>query len=348
MRSRGSRAAAAVALAATALSVSAAPAAGAPTPVRILSVSAENVKPGQTVRLRFRVTNTGNAAETAIVVIGGGLRCTTGCRTEPNLKSGESRDFATTLVAPDANPGETTGLNISVGVRLGGQNSYAHQGISVHGSGTSTPSSKKPSSEVSRVSGRVRDSAGKAVAGAKVIVRDSAGHEYRTTSNSSGRFSITSGAGEPVVAGRITVVAARDGYRSARTTVRGSAGAVASVRLTLAAVAVATTTLSSPSPEAAVSPPAAAGEASEPAASLAAAAPRAFEPVSDEGGSSLPFTVLGGLLVAVGALALLLIRRRRASSEPAPATASSAVSGTGDAPTAVFPTLPPNGGPPRG
>lgn len=82
------------------------------------------MQPGETVRVRFRVTNSGSEAETAIVVVGGGPRCTTGCRAEPNLGPGRSQTFDTKLVAPEARPGEITGLNISTGVRLGEQNSF--------------------------------------------------------------------------------------------------------------------------------------------------------------------------------------------------------------------------------
>ncbi|WP_240033290.1 carboxypeptidase-like regulatory domain-containing protein [Micromonospora globbae] len=235
-------------------------------------MSAENVKPGDKVRVQFRVTNNGSRAETAIVVVSGGLQCTTGCRVEPNLKPGQSQDFQATLVAPQVHAGEISGLNISVGVRLDGQNSFDFKMVYVHGPGTSQPGAgapqpggDEPSSEVDGVSGQVRDASGKAIGGVALTVRDSAGHEYRTTSDQSGRFSIKSGAGKTIAAGRITVVAALDGYRTARTTVRGSAGDTASVRLTLTAVAAPATT--------APSPTATAAEAPQPETSAAEAAP---------------------------------------------------------------------------
>jgi hypothetical protein len=308
LRARWARAAALVALTGGTFAVPATPAAGAPAPIRILSVSAENVEPGDTVRVRFRVTNTGQGAETAIVVVGGGLQCTAGCRAEPNLGPGRSQDFQATLVAPKVSAGETSGRNISVAVRLGGQNSFDHTMVYVHGSGTSTPGADKPSSGVKQVSGRVRDTGGKALGGADLSVRDSAGHAYRTTSSRNGRFSIKSSAGKPIVEGPITVVAAMSGYRTTRTTVQGPAGDTASVQLTLAAVAAPATT--SPSPDPTASP----DEAAEPATSVAAAAPPDLKAVSDESSSSPLFTIGGGLLIAVGvgALALMVIRRRRA------------------------------------
>lgn len=311
LRARGARAAALIALIATALALPAVPVAGAPAPISILSVSAENVKPGDTVRLRVRVTNTGNRTETAIVVIGGGLRCATGCRAEPSLKPGQSFDLEATLVAPTVSPNVTTGLNISAAVRLGEQNSFDHKMVYVHGPATSSPDAEKPSTDVVRVAGRVRDSDGKAVGGAALTVRDSAGHEYRTTSDRSGRFSIKSSAGKPIAAGPITIIVALDGYRTTRATVTGTAGDTASTLVTLAAVAPPTKT--PPSPEAAASSTPAADEASEPETSEAAAVPPAVKAVSDESSSSLLFTILGGLLIAggMGALALV-IRRRRA------------------------------------
>ncbi|SIM51559.1 Carboxypeptidase regulatory-like domain-containing protein [Micromonospora cremea] len=357
LRARWARAAVLIALTGGTLAVSAAPVAGAPAPISILSVSAENVKPGDKVRVQFRVTNNGSGAETAIVVVSGGLQCTTGCRAEPNLKPGQSQDFQATVVAPQVNAGETLGLNISVAVRLGGQNSFDYKMVYIHGPGTSQPGAgtsqpgagapqpgaDKPSSEVDGVSGQVGDTSGKAIGGVALTVRDSAGHEYRTTSDRSGRFSIKSGAGKTIAEGRITVVAALDGYRTTRTTVRGSAGDTASVRLTLAAVAAPAKT--PPSPTATAT----ADEAPEPETSVAAAAPPALEAVSDEGSGSLPF-ILGGLLVAagLGALALMVNRRRNTPDKPAPhaATQLTAPAGAGmsDAPTAVLHTRPPADG----
>ena len=341
---RWAGAAALIALAGGTLAVSATPATAAPQTVNILSVSAENLKPGETVRVRFRVTNNGSGAETAIVVVGGGLRCTTGCRAEPKLGPGRSQTLDATLVAPEARPGEITGLNISVGVRLGGQNSYDYKMVYVHGPGGSSPDEDKPAAGVSRVSGRVRDTGGEPIGGVELAIRDSAGHRYRTTSDRSGQFSITSSAGKTIAEGTITVNAAMDGYRSARTTVRGTAGDVATVRLTLSAVAAPTKT--SPSPAAAGS-------------SLAAddtpeAAPPTLKAVSDEGSGSLLFLILGGLLVAagLGALTLVMMRRRNAPDEAAaiPATAQLVApvgAGMADAPTAVLRTGPASGGPPQ-
>ena len=343
LRARWARAAAFLALIGTAPVVAAAPVAGAPVPIRILSVSAENVSPGDKVRVRFRVTNVGGGTGTAVVVVGGGLRCATGCRAEPSLAAGRSRDFETTLVAPKTAPGEVSGRNISVAVRLGGRNSFDHTTVYVHGSGTTppggskpSPGADKPSTGVAEVSGRVRDAGGQPVGGAALTVRDSAGHEFRTTSDRSGRFSVRSSAGKPIAAGRITVVAAGDGYRTARTAVKGRAGSTVTARLILAAVAAPAAT--APSPEPVASPAAAADAATGPRTSGAAAAP-ALASDSDEGGSSPLFMILGGLLVVagLGALARVMIRRRNLAAAPV-------AGGVGDAPTAVLRTVPPAGG----
>ncbi|WP_433796298.1 carboxypeptidase-like regulatory domain-containing protein [Actinoplanes sp. CA-252034] len=306
LRARWARAAALLALTGGTLAVAATPAAGAPAPIKILSVSAENVEPGDKVRVRFRVTNTGSAAETAIVVVGAGLKCTTGCRAEPNLGAGKSRDFEATVVAPAAAAGETSGLNISVAVRLGGQNSFDFKMVYVHGSGAGAPETEKP---VDRVTGRVRDAGGKAVGGVALAVRDSEGHEYRTTSEPNGRFTIKSTAAKPISVGSIKVAAAKDGYRTARATVQGAAGDTASVQVTLTALAAPTRTSSSPAAKAS---PLAAVDEPEPEKTIIGEAAPNLEKVSDEGSGVLPF-VVGGLLVVVGvgALALLVGRRRK-------------------------------------
>ncbi|MEU8256659.1 carboxypeptidase-like regulatory domain-containing protein [Micromonospora inaquosa] len=341
VRVRWTRAAALITLTGGTLAVSAAPATAAPETVSILSVSAENVKPNETVRVRFQVTNNGSRAETAIVVVGGGLRCTSGCRAEPNLGAGRSQTFDTTLVAPEARPGEITGLNISIGVRLGGQNSYDHKMVYVHGPGASSSGGNKPAAGVKGVTGRVRDADGKAIGGVALTIQDSAGHEYRTTSSPSGQFSITSSASKTIAGGSITVRAAMDGYRTARTTVRGSAGDVATVRLTLTAVAA--PTKASPSAAAAASPVAAAADGAP------EVAPPTLKAVSDEGSSTSPFFFLGGLLVAagLGALALVVMRRRNAPDAVVHSTTQPLLpdgGGMADAPTAVLRTVPVGGG----
>lgn len=341
-----------IALAGGTFAVSATSAAGAPAPIGILSVSAENVKPGDKVQVQFRVTNTGSGADTAIVVVGGGLECSTGCRAEPNLKPGQSQDFQATVVAPEVNAGETLGVNISVAVRLGGQNSYDYRMVYIHGAGATPPEVvtppaevETPSAEVDGVSGWVRDTSGKAIGGVALTVQDSAGHEYRTTSDQGGRFSIESDPAKPIAEGQITIDAALDGYRSTRTTVRGSAGDTASVELTLAAVAAPTETPSSSTATTAAAP------ASD--ISTAAAPSPALEAGGGEGSGALPF-ILGGLPVAagLGALALFVNRRRnRPASHAATQLAAPAGAGMSDAPTVVLypkPTTDGFPGPDRG
>ncbi|MEV4766384.1 carboxypeptidase-like regulatory domain-containing protein [Micromonospora chokoriensis] len=348
---RWTRAAALITLTAGTIAVSAAPAAAAPETVRILSVSAENVKPDETVRVRYTVTNNGSSAETAVVVVGGGLRCTSGCRVEPKLGPGRSQTFDTTLVAPDARPGEITGLNISIGVRLAGQNSYDHKMVYVHGPGAPSPGGDKPASGVKGVSGRVRDAGGKAISGVALTIQDSAGHEYRTTSSRTGQFSITASAAKTIAAGPITVRASKDGYGTARTTVRGAAGDVATVALTLAPVAAPTTTTPTPAVEASPADEVALDE-NTPEAALPS-----VKAVSEQGSSSVPF-VLGGVLVVagLGVLALVVMRMRKApdavaaDGPPMPQLFAPAVGGMADAPTAVLRAVPPGpyDAPPQG
>ncbi|WP_203899655.1 hypothetical protein [Virgisporangium aliadipatigenens] len=206
-----------------------------------MSVSAENVQSGETVRLKYRVTNNGQRAETAIIVIGGGLSCNTGCRAEPNLGAGRSQDFEATLVAPKANPGEVTGLNISVGVRLAEENTYDHKMVYVHGPGTSIPGAGKP----------------------------------------------TPTPGKP----------------------------------TPSPVRPSPSTVTPPSSGTSESAGVAANEAIQRESGTPVAAPD-LKAVSDEGGQTLLFAVLGGLLVAACVGALVLVRRRKASHEPVPPAAT--------------------------
>jgi hypothetical protein len=317
------RAVVTVALAGAALVVAATPVAAVPPAIRIQSVSSDSVQSGESVRVRFRATNNNQRTEEVFVAVSGGLRCTAGCSTAENIRPGRSRTFEATVVAPKVRPGEESGRNLAVSVRIGTQTAFDHKMILVRGA-------DQQSSAVNRISGRIRDAGGRAVRGASLTVQDSAGHDHRTTSTGSGRFSITSSTSRPIAAGPLTVVAVKDGYRTARATVRGAAGGSATVRLTLTAVATPTTT--APSPTATASTPEVVEEAVT-EESLAVAAPPATTRTADDGGSGLlMYTVLGGLLVAagLGTLVLLVIRRRTGEAHPAPAV---------DAPTAVLPTV---------
>jgi hypothetical protein len=337
-----------VALIGGTFAVAAVPATAAPQVVRLLSVSKENMRPGDSVRVKFRVTNPGRSPESAYVLVSGGLRCTTGCEARPTLGAGRSQTFQATLVAPSVHVG-MTGLNIAVGVHLNGQNHMDYKMVYVYSKGTPLPGGgeDKPASGVAQVSGRVRDADGDALRGVALTVRDSKGHKYRATSDRNGRFSIKSSPDRTIAEGSITVVAAMDGYRTGRTTVRGTAGATASVRLTLAAKPAPTT--KPPSPAAAK--PLAADDTPEKDQTTPAAAPLALKAASDESSSST-MLVLGGLLVAagLGALVLLVLRRRNAREvQVAPASAATQLmapvgASLGDAPTAVLRTGPPNGG----
>ncbi|MBG0566594.1 carboxypeptidase-like regulatory domain-containing protein [Actinoplanes aureus] len=339
LRARLVRSAAVTALAGAILAVPAAPVMAAPPGIRIVSVSSENVRSGESVRVRFRATNNESGRETIFVAVSGGLQCTAGCSASPAIGPGQSETFDATVVAPKVNKNEVSGRNLAVSVRIGTQTAFDHKMIYVHGA-EQPPS--QPSSAVSQVSGRVRDTDGKPIGGATLTVRDSAGHDYRTTSGRAGRFAIKSSAGKPIAVGLITVDVRKDGYRTARATVQGAAGSAATVRLTMAAVA--TPSRTPPSPSAEASRPAATEEPATEEGSAGAAPPAALKEVSDDGESSPLWIILGGLLVAagLGALVLVLIRRRNAPNSNSPAGAPGA--GMADSPTAVLRTVPPAGG----
>ncbi|WP_250036711.1 carboxypeptidase-like regulatory domain-containing protein [Paractinoplanes maris] len=336
-RIQPARVVASMAVIGAAMAMSPAPAAAASPAIRILSVSSETVASGGTVRVRFQATNNNQRTEKVFVAVSGGLRCTAGCSAAQDIGPGRSRTFEATVVAPAVSAGEESGRNLAVSVRINAETAFDHQMIIVSGA-------RKRSSAVSRISGRIRDADGRAIRGAAVTARDSAGHEHRAATDRGGRFSIRSSDSRPIAAGPVTVVAAKDGYRTARATVRGTAGDAATVRLTLAPVAVAVAPTTPPSPTAAVSP----AETGQPAtASFAAAAPPATTKTAGDAGSSLLlFTLLGGCLIAagLGALALVVIRRRSSHrpgilvthSGPNPASAP-----TAGAPTSVLPTLSP-------
>ena len=78
--------------------------------------------------------------------------------------------------------------------------------------------------QVRQISGRVKDSDGKAVSGAQVLMQDSSGHKYDTTSDGDGGYQFTSSDSKPITPGAISVGAAKDGFDPVAVTVQGGAG----------------------------------------------------------------------------------------------------------------------------
>ncbi|HET8658265.1 MAG TPA: carboxypeptidase regulatory-like domain-containing protein [Micromonosporaceae bacterium] len=167
---------------------------------------------------------------------------------------------------------------------------------------------------VTEVSGYVRDLAsGRGISDAIVGLLDSVGHNYTTTTNSSGYYRFVSSPSKPISPGTLTIGATKDGYSTGSPkTVDGRAGQAVRVDIRMESTTAPTTEATlSPAPETTDT----GGPLEEAEESVDAVA--ASDEESGGGGLSWMLIILGGLLVAlgVGAIVLLVLRRRDDSDE---------------------------------
>ncbi|RZU50874.1 carboxypeptidase family protein [Krasilnikovia cinnamomea] len=310
LRARAVQAGAFLALTGGILVIAPAAAQAAPPTVSIDSLSSTDVPSGGRTTVRYTITNGNNATpggDATIRVSVTGMGCSGDCSPAAKIEAGQSQSFTAQLTAPPVDPGQTKTVTVQIAASLGSETDNASQTVTVRGA-------DKPKT-VRQISGRVKDSDGKALSGATVGLQDSAGHRYSTTSGNDGGYQFTSSDSQPIATGNIIVGAAKSGFKTVTVNVQGEANRAINVPLTLASVAAtptatpsATATASAqPSTNAAVDPP------TEPTETPAAGPePTNAAANQDSGSGSLLFIILGGLLVAagIGAIVLVLMRRK--------------------------------------
>ena len=306
LRARAAQAGALLALVGGIIAATASPVLAA-GPTVVIDNADNQVESGGSATVEFTVSNTDEVDlgqnQLTVNVSGSGMACKSGCGANGTLKAGAERSFKATLTAPEVNAGQTRNFTVKVNVTLGGKPASANATIAVRGP-------DKPKS-VRQVSGKVRDDKGKSVSGAQVIMKDTAGHQYDTTSNGSGGFAFSSSDSKPIAVGTISVGAGKDGFESAAVNVQGAAGKTVNVTLTLASTAAATPSATPSVTEEASAP--ADDEATDEATDGASQnALDANKTAGEDGNGSLLFIILGGLLVAagIGAIVLVLMRRK--------------------------------------
>ncbi len=280
---------------------------------------------GSTVTVQYTVGNpgptggTGDAVtDTTVSASLSGGSCNSGCGDKTvKIEPGKSSSFSATIVLPSVGQGQSQQVTFQVSASTDGQSTSQSATITVKG-----PEAPKETT-VRQVSGKVKAGDGTRLAGATVGMRDSAGHQYSTSTNGNGEFAFTSSDGAPIAAGSITVGATMDGYKAARTTVKGVVGKSVTATVTLKALAASPSATPSASASASASTAATdeALEEEEPTDeaptnqtnTLAGDTKSASE---DSGGSSWLLIIMGGLLVAagVGAMVLVWLRRKNAAN----------------------------------
>ncbi|WP_203812641.1 carboxypeptidase-like regulatory domain-containing protein [Paractinoplanes tereljensis] len=279
-----------------------------PPEVQITSLPTDVVS-GNSLQMGFKVravnVNGGAGGQATATIKVTGMTCD-GCNQIAQVSS-DGTDFSVKLTAPTVNAGTTQTVNISVSATINGESNSTSQPVNVKGP-------DKPQT-VTSISGKVKDQDGKAISGAAVAMKDSAGHAYQTTTNGSGGYSFNSSDSSQITPGNISVGALKDGFNAATVQIQAAAGKSVSVPLTLKAVEATASATPSASVSAAASAEALDEATEDPTDDESTAVDANTENKASESGGgsgSMLFIIVGGLLVAagVGAIVLVLMRRK--------------------------------------
>jgi hypothetical protein len=296
------RAGVVLALASSALlALPAAPALAAPPDVSNVSASPSSVEAGATTKVQFNLTfqQSSDSANVTVRSNNSKLTCIDGC-SGTNINKSDTYS-ATFKLTPNITANETATITITATDNkiLGGQSQASVQ-VALVG--------KPQVQTVAEVSGKVTNSTdGKAVSGASVLLRDSQGNEFTSTTGSTGSYRFTGTASKPITPGSLQLGAKKDEAFKSK-----DLSASAGQRLTnqnLVLVLAAPTASASAE---AVPTDTAAQDTANPADTSPPAANAAANQNSGSGLSSWMLIIVGGLLVAlgVGAIVLLVMRRK--------------------------------------
>ncbi|MFI7519224.1 hypothetical protein [Micromonospora globbae] len=282
--------------------------------VQITGLSTNSLQSGQSTPLEFVVKNNNEVPTTFSVNVSGfdGLSCQGDCSVPARLiPPGGQETFKATLTAGSVPAGETKSGTLRISAKSGGDQGGAEQSMTIRG-----PAAPPEVQTVRSVSGKVvvKDS-GDPVPNAFVILQDSGGHRYDTTTDGSGNWRFTGSSSKPITPGRIDVGASFDDVREIASFNASAGQAITGKRISLPIKVEKTP---SPTPSASVEPTEepseepteeVTGEAEE-----ATDAPAANASNEDSGGGfgSILIILLGGLLVAagVGTIVLLWMKRK--------------------------------------
>ena len=311
---RAVQAGALLALVSGMIAVASSPAQAAPPNVQIASVSSTIIASGGRTTVKYSIQNVNpdvpGPNQVRIEVTG--MNCSGDCSPAAKIDPGETREFTAILTAPTVAAGDTRQVEVQVRATINNESNTDTATITVRG-----PDAPQ---QVRQIYGRVRDTDGDAIAGAQVVMQDSADHRYETKSNGDGGYSFTSSADRPITPGAVSVGAGKDGFRPTAVTVQAGAGRTVNVPLTLKAEAVATPSPTPSATETASEEPVdevtdgVTADVTETAGANTDAAAN-----NSDGNGSLLFIILGALLVAagVGAIVLVLMRRKNDDDDDA-------------------------------
>ncbi|WP_456080976.1 carboxypeptidase regulatory-like domain-containing protein [Micromonospora radicis] len=187
---------------------------------------------------------------------------------------------------------------------------------------TSAPPTTQAPQTVRSISGKVVNQAGEGVPNAYVLLKDSAGTQYDTTSNGDGNFRFTGTSDRPIAPGRIDLGASANNIREVVSFTANAGQSITGRRITLA---IAASTSPTPTPSTSESAPPTEDpfddvfpEDEETPGESAVVQTQASNDESGGFGSWL-LVLLGGLFVAVGVGTIVLLWMKRKENDDAEA-----------------------------
>ncbi|MGC5031440.1 carboxypeptidase regulatory-like domain-containing protein [Micromonospora sp. DT229] len=302
------------------LAVPATPALAANPDVAITNLPNGNLQAGQQTSMTFSVKNNNELPTAFSIAVStfNGLSCQGECNIPARLiPPGEEASFTVNLVAGDVPAGQERSGRVRVSARAGGDQGGDERDMTVRG--PNPPPTTQAPQTVRSISGKVVNQAGDGVANAYVLLKDSAGKQYETNTNSDGNFRFTGSNDRPIAPGRIDIGASSNSVREVVSFTANAGQSVTGQRITLAIQAS-----NSPSPTPSASESAVPTEdpfddefaEDEETTPGEPAAPPAQASNEDSGGfGSWLLVLLGGLFVAVGVGTIVLLWMRRKENE---------------------------------
>ncbi|MBQ1027449.1 carboxypeptidase-like regulatory domain-containing protein [Micromonospora sp. C95] len=282
-----------------------------------VSPDSVNVDAGSDATVTVRITPSvdDKSGEISLTGLPSGVTCSSGCGsfqfTGPPLSpktqlltlkaNDNARDASATVtvrVQPDGSDPDTATFRLTVKAQA-------------------PPTTQAPQT-VRSISGKVVDQGGDAVAGAYVLLKDSAGKQRDTTTNGDGNFRFTGSSDNPIAPGRIDIGASAENKNAVASFTANAGQSITGRRITLPIAASESPSASPSASESAVPTEDPfedeLGEDEETATeSVAAQAPTSNE---DSGGfGNWLLILLGGLFVAVGVGTIVLLWMKRKENE---------------------------------
>ncbi|MFG1903749.1 carboxypeptidase regulatory-like domain-containing protein [Micromonospora carbonacea] len=270
-----------------------------------------NLNAGSDATVSVKVTPSDDDASAQISLTGlpAGVSCTGGCG-QISFNGQAPKTQLLTIKASDSAP-DAGGINVTVQVQPDKSDSTTGS-FQLNVKGKAAPTTPAQTQTVKSVSGKVVAAAnGEAVPNAIVMLQDSTGAKFETTSDGSGNFRFTGSTDKPIVPGRLSIGAIQGEVRVTKSFTASAGQSISGQRLSLA---IKVEVSPSPSPSASEEPlpsdEATDDAVEEPTEAAPGAANNAASTEEDSGMSWL-LILLGGLFVAVGVGTIVLLWMKR-------------------------------------